>query len=75
MRRFRLELGTAVASALLLLVTIVWRDWIELGLPGVDPDHGDGSLEWLIVAVTALSAITFSLFAWSEWRKAHEVTT
>lgn len=74
MRRFRLELGTAVASALLLLVTIVWRDWIELVFR-VDPDHGDGSLEWLIVAVTALSAITFSLFAWSEWRKAHEVTT
>jgi hypothetical protein len=72
-RRFRLELGLAAISAALLLATILWRDWIEIVFR-VDPDHGSGSLEWMIVAVTALSAVTFVALARIEWRKARAVT-
>jgi hypothetical protein len=72
-RRFRLELGLAAISAALLLATILWRDWIEIVFR-VDPDHGSGSLEWMIVAVTALSAVTFAALARVEWRKARAVT-
>lgn len=72
-RRFRLELGLAAISAALLLATILWRDWIEIVFR-VDPDHGSGSLEWMIVAVTALSAVTFAALARIEWRKARAVT-
>jgi hypothetical protein len=72
-RRFRLELGLAAVSAALLLATILWRDWIEIVFR-VDPDHGSGSLEWMIVAVTALSAVTFAALARVEWRKARAVT-
>jgi hypothetical protein len=73
-RRFRLQLGLAAFSAALLLATIVWRDWIEIVFR-VDPDHGNASLEWVIVAVTALSALAFGALARIEWRKAREVTT
>jgi hypothetical protein len=44
----------------LAVVTHFWSDWIEVVL-GVDPDHGNGSLEWLVA--TALAVITVSLVA------------
>ncbi len=62
-RRFWLEAGCAVASAVLAVVTMFWRDWIEV--TGWDPDRGDGSLEWVFVAglalVSALSALAARL--------------
>jgi len=67
-RRFWVEVGLAVVSAILFLATIVWRDWIEIVFR-VDPDHGNGSFEWLVVAATALGAVTFSVLARSEWRR------
>ncbi len=70
--RFWLEAGLAAVSAVLLLATLLWRDWIEIVLR-VDPDHGSGSLEWSIVAVTALAAITFSILARVEWRRGQAV--
>lgn len=70
-RRFRIELGLATLSALLFVVTVAWPEWIEM-IFGVDPDHGDGSLEWLIMGVTALCAIGVSLRARDDWRRLHE---
>ncbi|MEW2414793.1 ABC transporter permease [Streptomyces sp. NPDC046866] len=68
--RFWVETVLGSLSGLLFLVTLAWPDWIEL-LFGVEPDAGNGALEWLIVAVTALVALVCALGAGIEWRKAH----
>jgi hypothetical protein len=69
-RRLALEVGLAALSVLLFAATLLWRDWIEIVF-GVDPDHGDGSLEWLIMAATATSAIVAFLLARADWRRLH----
>lgn len=50
------------------LLTVFWRDWIE-GLTGWDPDHHDGSVEWLIVAVLLTVAVVVGLIARRDWRR------
>jgi hypothetical protein len=65
--RFWTELSLASASGGLCILTLVWHEWIEL-LFGVDPDGGDGSLEWAIVAASFAVAVTLSIFARIEWR-------
>jgi hypothetical protein len=69
--RFWIEAGLAVISLLLLVVTLISREWIEIVF-GVDPDHGSGSLEWLIVAIAALVTAFFSVIARMEWRRGSE---
>jgi len=69
-RRLQLEIGLAALSGLLLVLTVAWPEWIEM-IFGVDPDHGDGSLEWLIVGVTAVFAVVASLRARADWRRLH----
>jgi hypothetical protein len=60
MVRFRSWVETVMAScmAILLLVTFVCQDWIER-MFGLDPDRGNGSIEWVIAAVLAVSCISF----------------
>lgn len=70
-RLLRLDICLAAASVLLFVATLVWPEWIEMTF-GVDPDHGDGSLEWLILGVTALCAIGASLRARAGWRGLHD---
>ena len=55
MRRARLyaEIGLATSSLVALVLTIVWREWIE-ALFGVEPDGGDGSAEWMVVLACTL---------------------
>ena len=72
-RRFWLEVVLAAASVVLLIVTLFWRDWIEIVFR-VDPDHGNGSFEWLLVGVMAVAAITCSILARLDWQKAQEAT-
>jgi apolipoprotein N-acyltransferase len=66
-RRFWIETVLASGCALLAVVTAVWHDWIELGFD-VDPDHGSGALEWLIVALALAVAVAFGMLARAEWR-------
>ena len=66
--RFRIELGAAAASALLLLVTVVWPAWIE-AVTGFDPDRSSGALEWGIVFVLLGATVICSVLARQEWRK------
>jgi len=67
-RRFWFELSAAVVSALALLATLVWREWIELAFR-VDPDGGSGTLEWLIVATAGVLAVGFASLVPLEWRR------
>ena len=67
--RYWLELLLAVVSALLLVLVLVRRDWIE-AVFGADPDAGSGEVEWLLVA-TPLAVLLVSLgLAFWEWRRA-----
>jgi hypothetical protein len=71
--RFWLEAGLGAVSGILLVMTLLWQDWIEIVFR-VDPDNGNGSFEWLIVGVTAIAAVTCAILARSEWRRAQEAT-
>jgi hypothetical protein len=72
--RFWVEAAFAATSTLLLLMTVVWPDWIELVF-GADPDHGDGSVEWLIAVLALLISATFSALARAEWRRTRVATS
>ena len=67
--RFWIEAGLALLTAGLFVLTLISREWIEL-LFRVDPDGGDGSLEWVIVAVLLVATAVFSWLARVEWRRA-----
>jgi hypothetical protein len=71
-RRFWPELGSAIAAGGIFLLTLVWRDWIEL-VTGVDPDHRSGSLEWFIVASTGVLALALAITARWEWRRSEAI--
>ena len=62
---FWIEVGLAVLSGLLALLTLVSREWIEL-IFGFEPDRGSGLFEWLIVAALAAVTIMFGLLARAE---------
>jgi hypothetical protein len=63
------EVALASMTAALLLLTLVSREWIEV-LFGVDPDGGDGSLEWALVGALLVSTVVFTALARLEWRRA-----
>ena len=65
---FWAEAISAMATAVLASLTLLWPDWIE-SLTGFDPDHGNGSFEWMIVIGLAVVSAALSLLAWREWRK------
>jgi hypothetical protein len=65
---FWLKVGLATMSGVLFIVTLVWRDWIELVFH-VDPDGGNGLLEWVIVAALFAAGIGFGCLAALELRR------
>jgi hypothetical protein len=70
-RRFYIEAVLAGLMAVLTVVTLISKEWIEVVF-GVDPDGGNGSLEWAIVAVLAVVSAALSLTAWRE--RAHSLS-
>jgi hypothetical protein len=66
--RFWFESALATASALLLVVTSFWSEWIE-ALFRVDPDGGSGVAEWLAVIVLGIISAVSALAARVEWRR------
>jgi hypothetical protein len=71
--RFWFELGTAVASALLAVVTLFWKDWIEV--TGWDPDNHSGAAEWWIVVGLAAISATSAIAARIEWHHGSAATS
>ena len=67
--RFWLEIGMASVTGILFMITLIWRNWIEM-IFNVSLDNGDGSLEWLTVGVLLVMTITLSVLARYEWRRA-----
>jgi hypothetical protein len=65
---FFVRLGLAVGTAALFVVTVVWPDWIEIVFR-VDPDRGNGWLEWVVVFVAFGLTLIFSIGARREWRR------
>ena len=65
--RYRLEVIGAAVTGLAAAITAIVPDWIE-EVFHVDPDSGNGSLEWLIVAALALATVALSALAWRERR-------
>ena len=57
--RFWIEAITASLGMALLVLTLVSAEWFE-ALTGLEPDGGNGSLEWalpvVLLAITASSA-------------------
>jgi len=66
-RRFWWETALAVTTGFLAVLTGLWHEWIEA--LGFDPDHGDGSAEWLVVVVLAVVCVVSGVVAWIEWRR------
>jgi hypothetical protein len=71
--RIRVETALCVATAMLAIVTVFAHDWIEVVF-GVDPDNGNGALEWAIVAALGLLAVAFGLLARRDRRRFAEVS-
>ena len=67
--RFWLETGLAIVTGILFVITLIQRNWIEVAF-GVDPDNGNGTLEWLIVGALLIATIALFTLASYEWRKA-----
>ncbi len=65
--------GLACGSLLLLLMSLVWKEWIEIVFH-VDPDRVSGGTEWLIVALASAATVIFALRARIEWRREQSAT-
>jgi hypothetical protein len=65
--RVRLETAIAACAGILGVITIIWHDWIE-ALTGWDPDHHNGTFEWLIVAALLAVAIVLGVVARRHWQ-------
>jgi len=55
-----------MASAVFALLAASWPNWIEAF--GVDPDHGNGTVEWALPLALALAAVVLGLMARHHWR-------
>lgn len=62
MSRYRIEVTLAALLSVLTVSTALWPVWLE-SLVGLSPDAGDGSTEWWLVAVLAVSAALAALAA------------
>jgi hypothetical protein len=67
--RFWIETILGSITGVLAIITLFWHDWIETVF-GVDPDKGNGSAEWLVVAILLIVTLTLAVGARFEWRRA-----
>jgi hypothetical protein len=67
-RRFWIETALACLTGGLCILTAGWHDWLEAF--GIEPDGGNGSAEWAIVAVLAACSLALAVTARIEWSRA-----
>ena len=67
MMRARIEIALAAIAGVLTLVSIIWPTWIE-SLFEESPDAGSGALEWAIVGLFGLLAVTAAVLARHDYR-------
>lgn len=72
-RRFWVETVLAALSFVFMLLTLLWKDWIEI-IFRVDPDNHSGSFEWGIVVASLAIAVIFAVLARLEWRRTAAAT-
>jgi hypothetical protein len=65
---FWIETVLGLVSAILLTLTLVVPDWIEVVFR-FDPDQRGGSAEWSIAASFAIATSVFATLARLEWRR------
>jgi hypothetical protein len=65
--RFWVEAGLAALTGGLFVLTFFWHDWLEAF--GFDPDHHNGTVEWLVVAALLGLCVVLSFSARLEWRR------
>jgi hypothetical protein len=64
----RIEAALAAVSAALGVLTLFWRDWIEI-LTGWDPDHHSGSVEIGLVLALFVVSVTCAVLARRTYRR------
>ena len=63
-----MKVGLSLLSLLLAVLTLIRSDWIEVVFR-VDPDHGNGLIEWFVLTVLILIALISAIAARLEWRR------
>lgn len=66
--RFWLEAAMATITSVLLVMTLIWEDWVE-EIFGISPDAGNGSFERWLVGTLIVVTITLFVMVRSEWRR------
>jgi hypothetical protein len=66
-RLYKIETILAAISGVLGVLTFFWHDWLEV--TGWDPDHHNGSAEWIIAVVLIAVAIALGAMARREHRR------
>ena len=64
----RVETSLAVLTGVLGVLTLFWRDWIEV-LTGWSPDHHSGSAEYALVAVLLVASVSCATAARGTYRR------
>jgi hypothetical protein len=67
-RRFYLESAATLISGVLLVVTLLRPDWLELVFR-IDPDDGSGMVEWAITAGFLILTVAGAIAARIEWHR------
>lgn len=66
-RRSWVEAGLGLASLTFAVLTLRWRDWVEMVFR-VDPDHHRGGVEVALVSVCLAVSLITLLAVRLEWR-------
>jgi hypothetical protein len=67
-RRARIQLILTVVCLVLTVLAALVPAWIEL-TTGLDPDQGNGELEWLLAVAFGVAGIVFGVLTWRTRRR------